>query len=160
MDVIFKNEKPDDARAALKRIAQQFQEDIPAGLDAIIYYRGMSKALNEDDFRWGVLHSLHPPDRRKLRRQRLREYREQLKLFELEMKKTRADRRSAIGLRRNAAGMDQEVGNEIRLSVQGFLLRFAAVLYQFGFPGAMDLCDAAASEIFAIVYLRPPPAAD
>jgi hypothetical protein len=38
MDVIFKNEKPDDARAALKRIAQQFQEDIPAGLDAIIYY--------------------------------------------------------------------------------------------------------------------------
>ena len=120
----------------------------------------MSKALNEDDFRWGVLHSLHPPDRRKLRRQRLREYREQLKLFELEMKKTRADRRSAIGLRRNAAGMDQEVGNEIRLSVQGFLLRFAAVLYHFGFPGAMDLCDAAASEIFAIVYLRPPPAAD
>ena len=160
MDVIFKNEKPDDARAALKRIAQQFQEDIPAGLDAIIYYRGMSKALNEDDFRWGVLHSLHPPDRRKLRRQRLREYREQLKLFELEMKKTRADRRSAIGLRRNGAGMDQEVGNEIRLSVKGFLLRFAAVLYQFGFPGAMDLCDAAASEIFAIVYLRPPPAAD
>ena len=79
---------------------------------------------------------------------------------ELEMKRARADRRSAIAWRSNWAGMDQEVCDEIRLSAQGFLLRFAAMLYRLGFPGAMDLCDAAASEIFAIVYLRPPPAAE
>lgn len=160
MDVIFENGEPDEAREALKRIARQFHEEIPEGLDAIVYYRGMSKALNEDDFRWGVLHALKPPERRKLRRQRLRKYREQLELFELEMKRARADRRSAIAWRSNWAGMDQEVCDEIRLSAQGFLLRFAAMLYRLGFPGAMDLCDAAASEIFAIVYLRPPPAAE
>jgi hypothetical protein len=160
MDVTFENGEPEEAREALKRIARQFHEEIPEGLDAIVYYRGMSKALNEDDFRWGLLHVLKPPERRKLRRQRLDEFREQLELFEREMKRARADRRFAIAWRGNWAGMEQEVWDEIRLGAQGLMLRLAGLLYRLGFPGAMDLCDAAASEIFAIVYLRPPPAAE
>ncbi len=152
-------DEADEARETLKRIANQCADEFRQGLDALIYYRGMRAALNEDDFRWGALQVSSPDERSRLRRERLDQYHRHLELFELEMKLARTTYRSSLALNGNWSRMEDEFREGIVIAKERFILRCAGLLYRLNLPGAMDLCDAAAFELFSLFYLRPLPAA-
>jgi hypothetical protein len=156
---ICDEDEAEEAQATLKRIANQCAGEFRQGLDALIYYRGMRAALNEDDFRWGALQVSAPEERNRLRRERLNQYQRHLELFELEMKLARKTYRSSLALSGNWSRLEEEFREGMVIAKERLILRCAGLLYRFNLPGAMDLCDAAAFELFSLFYLRPFPAA-
>jgi hypothetical protein len=154
---VLKQESPEDSRKALLRIASEHPDDPMQGVEAMIYYRGMRTALNEDDFRWGTFLDLPPSERWRIRKTRLAQYNKYLQLFELEIKLGRTLRHSSIALGSDWSSLDLDLAEQIQIMGHRLALRFAALLFRLSIPGGLDYCDSAAFRLFRMVYLRPPP---
>jgi hypothetical protein len=116
---------------------QYFAQDERAFV-AILYYRGMREALDEEASRWLQFESKDAASI-KLRRERITQYARYRQLFELEIaiarKQNRASPRGPVAVLRYRT-----------------MLRLAGLLFRAGIPGGSDLCDAAASGLFRITY--------
>ena len=79
----------------------------------------------------------HVPPASRLRRERLAAYERYRRLFELEIARPEAGFPETVALLRYRA-----------------MLALASLLFRFGIPGALDLCDAAVFRMVRIAYLQ------
>ena len=170
MGQIFEGKSPEEARELLKLLAAKWQaedHDSPAE-EAFRYYRGMRASLDEDAFRWGSLIGMSATvggtvqtepepkpaeDPRSLRRERLVKYNRHRELFELEIKLARKVQRDAMALGEDWSQMESYLRDAALMTKASWMLWLAGILFKLKLPGAIDVCDAAAFELFRSVYL-------
>jgi hypothetical protein len=152
LERIMTDDNPEEARALLGVLAYKYPADSPHALEALSHYRGMRAALSHD--RWFSLEGRCESDRKKRRQQRLLQYRRFLELFEIEVEATRHQKEFMMAASQDWSHMGQHVTGAIRLMRCRCLLRLAAGLYRVGLPGALDLCDSGAFQLFRAAYLQ------
>ena len=125
-----------DRNELFKRLAPQDPEEERRVSAAAEYYSKMRETLDETDFRWLELGETRAATSR-LRRERLAAYDRYRRMFELEIARPEAGVPETVALLRYRA-----------------MLALASLLFRFGIPGALDLCDAAVFRMIRIVYLQ------
>jgi hypothetical protein len=159
LDRLFNDEEPDDALAVLKEIAERFDDDTPNRLETIAHYRGMRSSLDEQDFIWGASQNLKPSVLRMLRHSRRRQYLQYLEMFELNVQLTLVGRKSSMALSSDWSALDKYISDGALMLKCRLQLRYAAELFRWSRPGALDRCDGAVFAILRLVYLRQSPSA-
>jgi hypothetical protein len=124
-------------------------------LTTLDYYRGMRGSLGEADFRWREIEFPTAPETtNNLRRQRILQYHQYRELFDLEIAIARKQKRAAMALSHDWSGMAGYFRESLQIAKYRGMLRLAGLLYISRIPGALDLCDAAAFEMFRLGYRR------
>jgi hypothetical protein len=151
---IVDDESPQDPTKILQRVANEIDAENRDPLEALGYYRGMRWALDLDDMRWL---GIDAPRRgtRQLRREQLEQYRRYCELFELEMTVVRRQKAAGMALAQNWSGVESSLRNDIATWRLRLMLRAAGLMFRFGVPGALDVCDSAVFGMFRLLYLRP-----
>jgi hypothetical protein len=152
LEQIMTGDNPEEAKALLERLALQYPDDAPTALCALAYYRGMRSALSEEEFRWFGVDA--PVNRKMLRRERLQQYKRYRELFEIEVEGTRRQKASVMALQKDWSQLGEHINGAVRLARSRWMLRAAGVLYRIGVPGALDVCDAAAFQLFRAAYIQ------
>ena len=152
LERIIRERDPQDTREALQRITMEPDPEAALWIDALGYYSGMRAALGEEDFRWLRLADGPVIDAKKLRRRRVAQYQRHRELFELEMLLVRKVQRAGMALSGNWSHLWPYLLGSAAIVKACWMLRAAEKLYWLGMPGALDLCDAGAFEMFRLVY--------
>jgi hypothetical protein len=149
---IFEEENPDEARELLRQLASKWDDDDSTGsAEAFRFYRGMRDALDEEPFRWGSM--VEPVANVKQRRMAcLTQYRRHRQLFGLEIKLAHKVQRSAMAVESDWSGAEQYVRDAALMAKASAMLLLAEWLFRLNLPGALDVCDAAAFELFHSAY--------
>ncbi len=114
----------------------------------------MRWALDFAEVRWLGLDAPRLETRR-LRREYAEQYRRYRELFELEVAGARRQKAAGMALAQNWAGLRSSLCEDMATWRLFLTLRAAGLMFRFGVPGALDLCDSAAFGMFRLLYLRP-----
>jgi hypothetical protein len=159
LERIFNDQGEDDARATIRQLADRLDDESAASLSVFAHYRGMRSSLDEEDFRWGASQATPLSVLRKLRRARRRQYLQYLEMFSLNVQLALASRGSTMSLGADWSSLDDYLSDGAQMFKCRAQLRFAAELFRWERPGALEVCDNAVFSLLRLVYLRPSPAA-
>jgi hypothetical protein len=148
-------EDPAEAAHLFKALAEGDASRASDSFTTLGYYRGMRGSLGEADFRWREFEFPTAPEATNdLRRQRILQYYQYRELFDREIAIARKQKRAAMALGHDWSEMAGYFRESLQVAKYRCMLRLAGLLYISRIPGALDLCDAAAFEMFRLAYRR------
>jgi hypothetical protein len=151
---IVNDQRSRAAAQTLQCLANESDAESSEPIAAIGYYRGMRWALDIGDLRWLGL-SAPTPSTKQLRREYAEQYCRYRELFELEVAIARRQKAAGMALAQNWTGLRSSLREDAATWRLRLMLRAAGLMFRFGVPGALDLCDSAVFGMFRLLYLRP-----